>query len=133
MPTWRDGFSPRIRRIIEEVAGAAARPPYTDEQVREVRRQARAAWKAALQPCRCWPYKVWCDEVRRQLGLRPKRFSELTAEKKRRCSLCWRWSSINHRWEHDLRCAACEGTGYRPAIETDPRQQQMFTEDESNG
>ena len=56
--SWRSRFAPRIARVIAEVGRA-------DQKA--LRRALRDAYPAGER--RYWPYKVWCDEVRRQLGV----------------------------------------------------------------
>ena len=56
--TWRQSAGPKIARVIERVG--------TEDM--------KALWKAlrAAYPygeCKYWPYKVWLDEIRRQLAL----------------------------------------------------------------
>lgn len=56
--SWRDRLAPVIAKVIAEVG-------------REEPKRLRAALRDAY-PCgerKYWPYKVWCDEVRRQLGI----------------------------------------------------------------
>lgn len=55
-------MSPRIAVVIEKHAGQ-------DEKV--VRQALREAWdKAGMGSRTMHPYKVWCDEIRRQLAAR---------------------------------------------------------------
>ena len=124
--TWRDTWAPLIREEIEKLFGKQAQPPYEPATRKAIRAALRARWRAMGQPCRYWPYKVWCDETRRQLGLRPARRSEMQAGEKRRCSLCWTWRTTLQRWEHDPNCMACDGTGYRPVHQGDYQQMEMF-------
>jgi hypothetical protein len=130
--TWRDTWAPLIREEIEKLFGKQAQPPYEPATRKAIRAALRARWRAMGQPCRYWPYKVWCDETRRQLGLRPARRSEMQAGKKHRCPYCWRWRSRNRSWVHDPLCVACGGTGNQPATagEPDLRQMEMFEGDE---
>lgn len=127
--TWRNTWAPIIREEIEKLYGKQAQPPYDALTRKAIRAALRARWRAMGQPCRYWPYKVWCDETRRQLGIRPVRMIEMREGKKRRCSLCWTWHTNLHQWEHDPHCLACEGTGYRLADEEDGRQMEMFDGD----
>jgi len=71
--TWRNNWAPMIREAIEVLLGKQAQPPYDLVARKAIRAALRARWRAMGQPCRYWPYKVWCDETRRQLGLRPVR------------------------------------------------------------
>lgn len=57
--SWRARFAPRIAAVIAEVGRA---------DPKALRRALRDAYPAGER--RYWPYKVWCDEVRKQLGLR---------------------------------------------------------------
>lgn len=57
--TWREHAAPVIQRILVAVVGQ-------DERV--VRKALREAYP--FGPRKYWPYKVWCDEVRRQRGLK---------------------------------------------------------------
>jgi hypothetical protein len=111
--TWRNTWAPIIRQEIENFRGKQAQPPYDVATRKEIRAALRARWRAMGQPCRYWPYKVWCDETRRQLGLRPARLIDAREGKERRCPLCWTWHTALRRWQHDPKCMACNGTGYR--------------------
>lgn len=62
--TWRDKFRPVIAGVI-----FAARLRGDDE--RGIRRSLREAWPPD-EPRAYWPYKVWLDEIARQLGRKPK-------------------------------------------------------------
>jgi len=57
---WRGRARPIIAKVIAEHAG---RPQP------EVRRALREAYP--FGPRQHHPYKIWCDEVKRQLGLKP--------------------------------------------------------------
>lgn len=57
--TWRDEAAPIIARVIERVGR---------DDLTALRRALRDAYPWGER--RCWPYKVWCDEVRIQLGLK---------------------------------------------------------------
>jgi hypothetical protein len=60
--TWRDSARPRIAKVIEEVG---------TEDMKALRKALFEAYPYGER--RYWPYKVWCDEIRTQLGLkRPK-------------------------------------------------------------
>ena len=63
--TWRDTAKPIIRDVIRENSGA-------DPKV--VRRALRKAYPWGERSM--WPYRVWCDEVRKQLGLKPVKKDE---------------------------------------------------------
>ncbi len=56
--SWRARMAPIIARAIAEVGRA---------DPKALRRALRDAYPAGER--RYWPYKVWCDEVRRQLGI----------------------------------------------------------------
>lgn len=58
--TWRDMATPRIAAVIAKVGRA------DDKALRDALRSAYPF--GARQH---WPYKVWCDEVQRQLGTKP--------------------------------------------------------------
>jgi len=61
--TWRDSARPRIAKVIEEVG---------IEDIKALRKALREAYPYGER--KHWPYKVWCDEIRIQLGLkRPKK------------------------------------------------------------
>lgn len=55
--SWRDGCRPIIAKVIAAVGT-------------EDRKALRAALREAYPygQRRYWPYKIWCDEIRRQLG-----------------------------------------------------------------
>lgn len=61
MRTWRDTARPIIAKVLKETRGM-------DEKV--IRMALRAAYPFGMR--RYHPYKVWCDEVRRQRGLKTK-------------------------------------------------------------
>lgn len=63
--TWRDKARPLVREAIREVR--AAEPDLT---TRQVQRRVNACC-----PIRddVWPLRIWRDETRRQLGLKPPR------------------------------------------------------------
>ncbi len=75
--TWRNTWAPIIRQEIEGLVGKQAQPPYDASVRKAIRAALRARWRAMGHPCRDWPDKVWCDEARRQLGLRPVGGSEV--------------------------------------------------------
>ena len=54
--TWRTRSAPIIARVIAEVG--------TDD-MKALRKALREAYPFGLR--RWWPYKLWCDEVRRQI------------------------------------------------------------------
>lgn len=56
---WRASFLPIIHRTLEATKGQTAK---------EIRKAIIEAYP--LSERKYWPYKVWCDEVRCQKGLR---------------------------------------------------------------
>ena len=60
--TWRTHAAPIIARVIAEVG--------TDDMkaLRKALREAYPFWERKY-----WPYKVWCDEVKRQIQKRLSR------------------------------------------------------------
>jgi hypothetical protein len=67
--TWRDYLAPIIADVILTVGR-------TNPQA--LRKALRSAY-----PCgerRYWPYKVWCDEIRRQVGRRSPQLSRRERE-----------------------------------------------------
>lgn len=62
MTTWRDMARPIIARVIQE---------HESDDIRSIRRALREAYPFGER--KYWPYKVWCDEVREQLGLNKRR------------------------------------------------------------
>lgn len=65
MTTWRQQWRPIICRVLAQFTPGA--------RMRDKRRALRQAYPLAIgKPS--WPYRVWCDEVRVQLGLKlPRR------------------------------------------------------------
>ena len=61
MKTWRDHCAPIIAKVIAEVGVG------DEKKLREALRKAYPNGER-----RQFPYKVWCDEVRRQLKQPPK-------------------------------------------------------------
>jgi hypothetical protein len=59
--TWRDIAAPIIADVIKENAGK------TEKEVRDALREAYPFGQRSN-----WPYKVWCDEVRYQLGIKQR-------------------------------------------------------------
>lgn len=64
---WRDEAAPIIAATIVEVTGKL-RPPFSEDEQMRIRRVLRDRYPFGERSM--WPYKVWCDEVRRQLGER---------------------------------------------------------------
>ena len=60
--TWRDQARPIIAAVIES---------HGTGDIVGLRRALRAAYPWG--PREYHPYKIWCDEVRVQLGLKPKK------------------------------------------------------------
>jgi hypothetical protein len=56
--TWRSSAGPKIARVIAEVG---------TEDMKALRKALREAYPYGER--KYWPYKVWCDEIRRQLAL----------------------------------------------------------------
>ena len=56
--TWREYAAPIIARVIAEHAGDS------EQEIRAALREAYPYGQRAM-----WPYKVWCAEIRRQLGI----------------------------------------------------------------
>ena len=66
--TWRDGAAPTIRKVLAETKG---------QDMKAIRKALREAYPYGER--RFWPYKIWCDEIRRQLGLKkPPRHEKAT-------------------------------------------------------
>lgn len=63
--TWREHAAPIIARVIREIG--------TDD-MKKLRRALREAYPYYEREM--WPYKVWCDEIRDQLGLKEKKRRE---------------------------------------------------------
>lgn len=57
--TWRDKVRPLIARVIKANEG---------KSLSEIRKALREAYPFGER--RYWPYKIWCDEIRFQLGLK---------------------------------------------------------------
>ena len=58
---WREHAAPIIARVIAEHQGES------EKQIRAALRDAYPYGERAM-----WPYKVWCSEVRGQLGIEAK-------------------------------------------------------------
>lgn len=58
MSSWRDRLRPVIAQVIAEVG--------TDD-MKKLRKALREAWPENLGPRSMHPYKIWLDEIRRQL------------------------------------------------------------------
>jgi len=59
MNIWREKARPLIARVIRSHEG---------KPIPEIRKALREAYPFGER--RYWPYKIWCDEVRFQLGLK---------------------------------------------------------------
>lgn len=68
MRTWRAISAPIIAEIVRRVGR---------EDVRALRKALREAYP--FGPRQHWPYKVWCDEVRAQLGLKSHAAAKVSA------------------------------------------------------
>jgi hypothetical protein len=66
----REAYAPRIARIIADTTGRP-RGPYSPEEIKLARLALRREWQRIDGMCRYHPYRIWCDEARRQLGIRP--------------------------------------------------------------
>jgi len=60
MRSWRERSAPIIAGVFADVG--------TDD-MKKLRRALSDAYPYGEK--KFWPYKVWCDEIRRQLGLKP--------------------------------------------------------------
>lgn len=58
--TWREHAAPIIARVLKETAG---------KPEKDIRRALREAYPYGERQYH--PYKIWCDEIRRQRGLKP--------------------------------------------------------------
>ena len=58
--TWRDHARPIIAEVIKE---------NKDKPIKEIRKALREAYPFGYYG-KYWPYKVWLDEIRIQLGLK---------------------------------------------------------------
>lgn len=59
--SWRERMAPVIAEVLAERKG---------QPEREIRKELRRVWSEALGlgVRGCWPYRVWCSEIRRQLA-----------------------------------------------------------------
>jgi hypothetical protein len=55
--TWRSYATPLIRQVLKDNAGK------TDKEIRKALREAYPWGERAMHP-----YKIWCDEIKVQLG-----------------------------------------------------------------
>lgn len=58
--TWRDHAYPIIRRVLSETRGKSEA---------EIKKALREAYPFGQREYH--PYRIWCDEIRRQRGLKP--------------------------------------------------------------
>jgi hypothetical protein len=61
-PTWRERAAPIIALVLRETEG---------QEEKAIRRALRDAYPFGQRAMH--PYKAWCDEVRRQRGLKKKK------------------------------------------------------------
>lgn len=66
--TWRDSARPIIQRVLKDTLG---------QPEKEIRKAIREAYPFGER--KYWPYKVWCDEVKLQLGLKKQKRIEQPA------------------------------------------------------
>lgn len=64
MNTWRDDCAPIIAEVIERVGR---------DDMKALRKELRAAFPYGERAR--WPYKVWLDEIRTQLGMKKRKDS----------------------------------------------------------
>lgn len=57
--TWRDSARPLIAKALEETKGK------TEQEIRKALRDAYPWGERRMHP-----YKIWCDEIKRQRGLK---------------------------------------------------------------
>lgn len=57
--SWRDTAKPIIARVLKETTG---------QSDRDIKKALREAYPFGEREY--WPYKVWCDEVRKQRGFK---------------------------------------------------------------
>jgi hypothetical protein len=67
--TWRDDAVPIIAKVLKEKEGCTER---------EIRKALREAYPFGQREYH--PYKIWCDEIRRQRGLKRTREQKLLDE-----------------------------------------------------
>jgi hypothetical protein len=60
--TWRDSARPIVQEVLKQTKG---------QSEKEVRKALREAYPFGER--KYWPYKVWCDEVKLQLGLKKQK------------------------------------------------------------
>jgi len=59
--TWRENYAPIIRKVLDDNKGL---PDFI------LRKALRDKWDEIDGLRQYWPYKVWCDEIRIQRGLK---------------------------------------------------------------
>lgn len=68
MSTWRDNFRPLIAEIVARVGKG---------DMKALRQALRDSWdEQGMGPRQYHPYKIWCDEVKLQLGIRKPKARE---------------------------------------------------------
>jgi hypothetical protein len=65
--TWRDHARPIIARVLSATSGLP------EKDIRKALRDAYPYGERAMHP-----YKIWCDEIRRQRGLKTPRAARTT-------------------------------------------------------
>lgn len=58
--TWREHAAPIIAKVLKDTKGK------TDKEIRKALREAYPYGQREYHP-----YKIWCDEIRAQRGLKP--------------------------------------------------------------
>ncbi len=74
--TWREAAQPIVAQVLAATRGA----PET-----EIRKALRKAYPWG--PRENHPYKIWCDEIRRQRGMKPKLGTRVSAVNPTQASL----------------------------------------------
>lgn len=74
MDTWRDHARPIIAKVIFDTVGDT-RLPYTKEQVKMIRKNLLEAYPYGSRENH--PYKIWLDEIRKQLKVKPRTFKQV--------------------------------------------------------
>lgn len=65
MKTWRDIANPIIAGVLKTNKGR------TDKEIRKALREAYPWGERAMHP-----YKIWCDEIKVQMGTKKKKLKE---------------------------------------------------------
>ena len=66
---WRTRAAPIIAKVLEETKG---------QDEKEIRKALREAYPFGER--KYHPYRIWCDEVQKQRGLKPRKRQECIAE-----------------------------------------------------